>query len=395
MGGPGREGFRKVCCLLRDLGPGGANWHWVRLLAEHVERGGEATIFAQPGPLAEVARGRGIAASPVSWGEGGAHDQIWRTVAEQDVTIVQWELGPMELFARTLDECGCAALAVHGAPQAMSRAFAPPAPMRLRRTVELAADDPRAQALVCGAAHRRKVADAYGVPEDALQVLPPFAPLGELRFRLAAEEPLQVLAMTRLGPEKMAIVRLAVELVRERAHECRLTVAGDGPRRAEAIELCERRLPPGSWRIEPAPADPIARLADSDLVVAQGMTTLEAAALGRRLVVARSFGAREASGAVLTPDNYDEAARDPFGRPQASEDVSALWSAALDVGERQLMALRHLVERHNSPTVALRSFDNALATGPNSWSSPQIRQDPPKRVESGEAQNYPGRRLIP
>lgn len=360
-----------------------------------MERGGEATIFAQPGPLSETARRQGIAVSPISWGEGGTQDRIWRTVAEHEVTIVQWELGPVELFARTLDECGCVALAVHGAPQSMSRAFAPPAPMRLRRAVEQAAADRRAHVFVCGEAHRRKVADAYGVRADALRVLPPFAPVGELRFLPAAEEPRQVLAMTRLGPEKMAIVRLAVELVRERAHECRLTVAGSGPRRAEAIELCERRLPPGSWRIEPAPADPIARLADSDLVVAQGMTTLEAAALGRRVVVARSFGAREASGAVLTPDNYDEAARDPFGIPRASEDVGALWSAALDVGERQLMALRHLVERHNSPTVALRSFDNALATGPIAWFSPEIRQDPPKRVESDEAGNYLRKRLMP
>lgn len=174
-----------------------------------------------------------------------------------------------------------------------------------------------------------------------------------------------MLAMTRLAPEKMPIVRLAVELLRERlagGAACRLTVAGDGPRRAEAIELCKQRLPPGSWRVEDAPADPIARLAECDLVVAQGVTTLEAAALGRRVVVARSLGAHEASGAVLTPENYDEAARDPFGTPRVSEDFGALWGEVMALDAAALTRLRQQVEAHNSPEVALGALDGALAT---------------------------------
>ncbi len=170
--------------------------------------------------------------------------------------------------------------------------------------------------------------------------------------------------MTRLAPEKMSIVRLAVELLRARlssGHECRLVLAGDGPRRAEAAELCERRLPRGSWRIEGAPAEPLARLAEAELVVAQGATTLEAAALGRPVVVARSFGARGASGAVLSPENYDEAARDPFGNPQVTEDAGALWDDVLDLDNASLASLRRLVEEHNSPAVSLQAFDNALA----------------------------------
>ena len=286
-------------------------------------------------------------------------------MGEHDVAIVQWELGPAEVFARTLEECGRAALAMHGSPQGITRGFAPPAPMKLRRAVERATTDPRAIALVCGAGHRRKVAAAYGVPAEALRVLPPSVPLGELSFGPSVGTPREMLAMARLAPEKMPIVRLAVELLRERlarGGECRLTVAGDGPRRAEAVELCERRLPPGSWRIEDAPADPIARLADSDLVVAQGVTTLEAAALGRRVVVARSLGAHEASGAVLTPENYDEAARDPFGDPRVSEDVGALWVEALAVDEAAVTKLRQQVEAHNRPEVALGALDGALAT---------------------------------
>ena len=62
-----------------------------------------------------------------------------------------------------------------------------------------------------------------------------------------------------------------------------------GSRRSAPI-VCR----PGTWRFEDAPADAIARLAAADVVVAQGSTTLEAAALGRRVVVARSVGERAA-----------------------------------------------------------------------------------------------------
>ena len=364
MGEPGSEAFRKICCLLHDLGPGGATWQSVRLLAGHVKRGGGATIFAQPGSLAEIAERAGIEVVAVSWGEDGRSDSIWRHVAEHDVAIVQWELGLVDVFARVLNECGRVGLAVHGAPQTANRRLAPPGPMKLRRAVEGAVAEPRAAVVVCGTAHRRKVANAYGVPADAMQIVPTSAPLDELNFRPAGREPREVLAMTRLAPEKMSIVRLAVELARERltgGDQCRLVVAGDGPRRAEAAELCERRLPRGSWRIEGAPAEPLARLAEAELVVAQGATTLEAAALGRPVVVARSLGAHGASGAVLSPENYDEAARDPFGNPQVTEDAGALWDDVLDLDNASFVSLRCKVEEHNSPAVSLQALDEAVA----------------------------------
>jgi len=113
--------------------------------------------------------------------------------------------------------------------------------------------------------------------------------------------------------------------------------------------------------VEGAPKDQIARLADSDLVVAQGTTTLEAAALGRRIVVARPFGANSASGAVLTPDRYDEAARDPFGDPRTTEDAAQLWKEALAIDEVALRNLRRRVEAHNSLEAASQALGEALA----------------------------------
>jgi hypothetical protein len=343
-----------ICCLLHSLAPGGSTWQWIRLLERHVGKGGRATIFAQPGVLAETTKSYGIEVIPTSWGENGPNGRIWGTVAEHDATIVQWEQGVLDVFPRALQASRCAALAVHGTPQGVARRLAPPTPMRARPVV-----------LVRGEAHRRKVASAYAVPSETLHILPAAFALPLLPFRPGASEPREVLAMTRLAPDKTAIVRVAVELVRERltnGNPCRLTIAGDGPWRPDAVDLCERRLPPDSWRIEGAPEDPLARLAASDLVVAQGTTTLEAAALGRRVVVARSLGARQASGVVLTPERYDDAARDPFGDPRVTEDATRWWSELLALDETDLTVLRQLVERHNSLEGSSRSLDEALAT---------------------------------
>jgi hypothetical protein len=210
---------------------------------------------------------------PTSWSEPAVHSAPWTAVGEHDVAIVHWEQGVMGAFPRALDACGRAVLAMHGAPQAMTRWFAPPTPAIARRTLERAVTEPHAVALVRGEAHRQKVATAYAIPREALRILPVSVPLASLPFSPAPGGPREVLAMTRLAPEKAAIVRVAVELVRERLNSgrpCRLTVAGEGRWSTEAIALCERCLPRDSWRIEGAPGDPLARLAASDLVVAQG-----------------------------------------------------------------------------------------------------------------------------
>ncbi len=365
MDGRGDSGVTAICCLLHSLALGGSTWQWIRLLERHAEHGGRATIFAQPGALAETAKSYGIEVIPTSWGENGPHGGIWDTVAEHDAAIVQWEMGPMDSFDRALGSCGRVALAMHVAPQGVTRRLAPPTPMRARRVVERAVAEPGAVALVRGEAHRRKVAFAYGLPSEALRILPAALSMHETPFQPAMGEPREVLAMTRLAPDKTVIVRLAVELVRERVaagNECRLTIAGDGPWRPEALALCEKRLPVGSWRIEGASASPTTRLADSDLVVAQGTTTLEAAALGRRVVVARSLGPHQASGVVLTPERYDDAARDPFGDPRVTEDTAQLWGELLALDETDLSTLRQLVESHNSLEVASRALGEALTT---------------------------------
>jgi len=364
MNDRGELGVTAICCLLHSLVPGGSTWQWIRLLERHVAQGGRATIIAADGPLAGPARAAGIEVVITSWDEAASGRDPWSAVAEHDVAIVQWEQGVMDAFPRALEACGRAALAVHGTPQGVTRSFAPPTPMKARRTLERAAAEPRAVVLVRGESHRRKVANAYGVPPDALRILPASFPLPSLPSSAPPGEPREVLAMTRLAPEKATIVRVAVELVRERlagGRSCELHIAGEGLWRPDAIALCEQRLPRGSWRIEAAPPDQLARLAAADVVVAQGTTTLEAAALGRRVVVARSLGMHGASAVVLTPDRYDEAARDPFGDPPVTEDPARLWDDLLALDEADLVALRGLVEEHNSLTAALRALGEALS----------------------------------
>jgi hypothetical protein len=364
MGDRGELGVAAICCLLHSLGPGGSTWQWIRLLERHVERGGRATIVAEPGPLAGPARAAGIEVLDATWQVAPAAGVPWHAVDAHDAAVVQGEKGVIAAFDRALQACGRAALTLHQSPQAVSRWFAPPTPEEIRLAVRRAAAEPHAAVLVRGEAHRRKVASAYDIADKALRTLPPSVPLASLPFRPQLEQPTEVLAMTRLAPGKMAIARMAAELVRERlaaGEPCRLTIAGDGTRSEEALAICEARLPPGSWRIEGPPADPLATLAEAQLVVAQGLTTLEAAALGRRVVVARPAGTSGASGAVLRPDVYDEAARDPFGDPPLTEEPARLWDEVLALEETELANLRDLVEHHNSPQATSSALAKALA----------------------------------
>jgi hypothetical protein len=184
---------------------------------------------------------------------------------------------------------------------------------------------------------------------------------------LAVGEPREILALARFSGEKLPIQELAVELTRaalDRLPEIRLAIAGEGDTEERIRSYCESRLPAGSWRIEEAPPDPIARLAAADLVVAQGLTTLEAAALGRRVVVAKFTEGPRVGGVVLTPASYEEAARDPFCQPQLSEDAATLLESLLAIGEPELRELRRRVEDHNSLEAAAGALRRAFAETP-------------------------------
>jgi hypothetical protein len=205
----------------------------------------------------------------------------------------------------------------------------------------------------------------FDLPANGLSILPASIPLTSAQFQPELGEPREILALMRLSPDKAAIAQLAIDLTRRRLaarRPCRLTIAGEGPWHDEAGALCERLLPSSAWRIEKAPAHPVARLSASDLIVAQGLTTLEAAAIGRRVVVARITEEDRGAGVVLTPDRYAVAAQDPFGKPDVTADVNRLWEEILAVDEEDLRELRRLVETRNSLEVAARALSEVVAT---------------------------------
>jgi hypothetical protein len=354
-----------ICCLLHNLIPGGSARQWIHLLGRHVEQGGRATIVAPSGPLTAKARRAGIDTVDVDWSEMRVDDPSGplRALDGHEVAVVHWDYGVMDAFERARRACGRVALTVHQLPDGMARWWGPDIVPRSRVPIERAVADPHAVVLVRGEWHRERFVEAFGLPAERLRLLPASIPLPEAPPRPAMAQPDEVLALTRLSEEKAAIVRLAVELTLDRLEggRCALAIAGDGAWRDEAVSLCESRLPAGAWRIEPPPPDPIARLAAADLVVAQGLTTLEAAALERRVVVARTPREGVGAGIVLTPDSYDSAARDPFGRPPVGTDFARLWREAVALDREELGELRGMVERNNSLETTSKTLAEALA----------------------------------
>jgi hypothetical protein len=366
MVGRAELGVDSVCCLLHNMIPGGSARQWVHLLGRHVELGGHATIVAPPGRMRDAALAAGIEFESASWDGDGSLDSdgLRSTLGRHELAVVHWDHRVMDALDPALAHCPRAALVLHQMPDAPARWAGPEVMPAARAPIDRALAEERAVVLVRGERHRERVAAAFDLPREALRILPASVPLDPVPFQPQLGEPREILALMRLAPEKAAIARLAVELTRTRlaaGRPCRLTIAGEGPQRTRLTALCERRLPAAAWRIEAAPADPVARLFASDLVVAQGLTTLEAAALGRRVVVARSVGEDRAAGAVLTVDGYDEAARDPFGRPPVSEDATQLWSELLALGDADLLGIRRLVETHNSLDAAAAALGSAIS----------------------------------
>lgn len=360
-------GVDSVCCLLHNMIPGGSARQWIHLLGRQVELGGQATIVAPPGILQGAAETAGIEFQATSWyGDRALElgpEQLRSTLARHGAAVVHWDHRVMDALEPALASCKRVALTLHQAPDALARWLGPQAMSAAREPIVRALADERAAVLARGEWHRERFAAAFDLPASALDILPASIPLAAVPFQPQLGEPREILALMRLAPEKAAIAQLAVELTRERlaaGRPCRLTIAGEGDWREQAEALCSTRLPPRAWRIEEAPAEPVARLFASDLVVAQGLTTLEAAAIGRRVVVARSAGEDRAAGAVLTPELYDVAARDPFGRPPVTPDAKRLWDDLLALDEDDLREVRRLVEQRNSLEVASRALARAI-----------------------------------
>lgn len=365
MSEPSQLGASSVCCALHNMIAGGSARQWIHLLGRHVEAGGRATILAPPGAMEDTVRAAGIDFEAFVWDEveANADGRLRQTLARHEAAIVHWDERVMNTFEPALEECRRVALTLHQVPEAPAERLGAEVTAEVRAPIARALSEDRAAVLVRGEWHRERFARAFDLPAEGFDVLPASIPLESAPFQPRTGEPREILALMRLAPDKAAIAQLAVELTRARliaGRPCRLTIAGDGPWGEQAVALCERRLPLTAWQVERAPADPVARLFDSDLIVAQGLTTLEAAALGRRVVVARPEDEDRAAGAALTPASYDVAARDPFGEPPLA-GARQLWDDLLAIDGDDLREIHRKVEEHNSLEAASRALAKALA----------------------------------
>jgi hypothetical protein len=77
--------------------------------------------------------------------------------------------------------------------------------------------------------------------------------------------------------------------------------------------------------------------------------------------VAREVDDGGAAGIALSPADYDDAARDPFGRPALTADADKLWDDLFAVKEDELRILRDLVARNNSIEAASHALGEAFA----------------------------------
>jgi hypothetical protein len=336
----------------------------MHLLGAHVAGGGRATVIAPAGPLSLQLRAAGIETVPIDWSESLAdrRGELREALTGHQVAIVHWDHEVMYALDRAREVCGRAILSAHQMPLAMARWFGPEVIPPARELLAGALEDARTCVVVRGEWHRGHFERAFGLRADAM--LPAAIPIPPEPPAPAAAAPGEILALMRFSPEKEPVARLAVELTRARLRRgsARLAIAGEGPWREEAIALCRDGLPPGRWRIEPAPADPTARLASADLVVAQGLTTLEAAALERRVIVARLEPDGGVAGAVLAPGNYAAAAGDPFGRPRLSPSPEELLDQARSLSMAEVRKLRELVVERNSLAAGTKALAEAIAT---------------------------------
>ena len=364
-------GVESICVLLHNLLAGGSARQWIRLLGRHVEDGGRATIVAPEGRLSAAAHEAGIEVVDFGWDDGPSGDNrdLIAILSRHQAAVVHWDHQVVNALEPAVATCGRAALAIHQMPDALARWFGPEILPAVHAPLEAALADPRVAVLVRGEYHRAMFSEAFDVPPERFSILPASLPLPPFDPPSRPGRPSEILALTRISTDKKPIVQLAVEIAAAALAAgpgCRLAIAGTGNWEAEARALCERRLPAGAWRIEGPPPDPLERLGAADVVVAQGLTTIEAAALGRPVVVARALSEERAGGVVLTPEGYDAAARDPFGRFAADADAAALWKRILTVEGGDLREIRARAERFNRLEAGSQALAEALATAPRS-----------------------------
>ena len=349
------SGVESVCCLLHNLIAGGSARQWRHLPRPPRRARRPGDDRRSPGPAVARARGGGDRdRRRLRWDERPARTRRRCAEAPRRARRRRSSTG-----TRGDGRIRAARASAGGSP---SRSTSRPARWRAGSAPEVvdtaragcsgdAAEDPRTRRSSSAAsgtgAGSPRISTCH---RPGIQVLPASIPLPAAAGRPASRAATEILALTPGSRRRRRRWSgSATELTRARARRnarAASTIAGDGPWRGRPSRSASR-LPAGPGGSRRRPRDPLARLAAADLVVAQGLTTLEAAALERRVVVARTvWRTARRRGRAHAPSATTSRPRDPFGRPASSRpypDASGRSARPVDAGE--LAALRALVAR--------------------------------------------------
>jgi glycosyltransferase involved in cell wall biosynthesis len=343
-----------ICCVIHDLQIGGTARLYLDLLSRIKETGCDVTLVAGPGPLAEPARYLGLQVATIDWAASPAETYAVVEAAAQghDAGEILCDPALVHVLPALLGACGRAALALHSDIPGVRAWFGEAAMRRLVLWARALVRSPAGGVLTRGRRHRRDAAALLSVEEEELAVVPPGVAADQIDFDPAPGEPGRVVALTRLSPEVAARVDAAIELVAaglQAGRPCRLELVGDGPWKNQALRLCAARLPRGAWQHRPATLDPLAAVRGADLVVATGLTGLEAAAAGRPVAIARrTDDGAGVVGPLLTPETYRLYTDDIYGFDVPATAPTAVWSQRDALTSDDLRTLRRLVETENS-----------------------------------------------
>lgn len=362
----GRRDAGRLTVVLPSLDIGGVQRLYVDVLGELCARGVACRIVAPDGALRPQVQDRGIAWSAIDW---SARLSSYRALAAQvpagEPAVLIADPTVLHVLPALIAR-GPTALALHSTPAGFEDWLEPRTLARLRALLPVALARRGLALLTIGEEYVRGYATFFGVDESGISLLPPAVDSGRIAFAAPRERLDAVLCLARLSPEKSPQIRAGIDLVCARlriGQPCRLDVIGDGPWRGRAEMMCAASLPAGAYAFHGATLDPRPALRAAPVVAATGMAALEAACAGARVVIVRTtLDDAGALGPVLSPDSYDERARESFGaRVPAPRSAEATWADLEALTPAQLEQVRARIERCHGPEAAADAVMEALA----------------------------------
>ncbi len=354
----------RVVCLLGDFDMGGVPRVYLTMLEVLVERGHEVVVVAPDGEWRPRYESAGIAWAQIDWdARAEAFAQVGRLLEPTDVCVQVFDR--RTLFALpALAAVAPTMLSLHSSAPRTIPWVGEEVWQTTSQIVRALCASGRLTLGTIGANYAQEYAEAFGVDRSFVGVLVPAVPVDDIASQPAGDIN-RVLCLGRLSVEKRSQVEAGVALVTERraaGFPAVLEVVGDGPWRAEAEAYCAAHLPQDAYGFHGQTWEPITWMHGAGTVLATGLTALEAACAGARVVLYRTTpDDRGPLGPVFKLRRYEKAAADSFGwRNYAPRTVQEVWAELDEQGRFKLARLEEHVRAHNSPSAAADSLINPL-----------------------------------